>query len=169
MVMGAVVAPMIASAGPSARALGEDTTFDLATASVTFPAGWSVDIADASTSRPSASLGDVTVATADAVWFGTSARLLEHAADLAFASSAVLPEVPAEAKGTEREEWTLTPAADAPESDPARVVVVRQEEGVVLVIVRGPADAVAAQQEAIDAIVASVSLNAVQLDVDVAA
>ena len=163
----AVVVPMAPSWSASSTSLTSDTALALNTATVTIPAGWNVDIAAASQSQPQASRGEVDISIADALWFGSSQRLLGNVADLTFSSPPLIPEVPDGAKGAQREVWTLT-SADGDAGDPQRVLVVRQEESVVLVVVRGPADKVALLTDQIDAIAASVSFAGVSLDVDVA-
>lgn len=167
-VLSAFVAPLAPSLSASSRTLDGDTVLALNTATVTLPAGWDIDIAAASQSQPSASLGDVDVNIADALWLGSSERLLDNVADLTFSSPPLIPAVPDGANGAKREVWTIA-TSDVSSDDPQRVVVVRQEENVVLVVVRGPADEVEALGGALDAIVASVSLAGVSLDVDVTA
>lgn len=166
MVSFGLVVPLLPSLGPDTRHLDDDTRVGLATATVTIPAGWDLDIAAASQSRPVAILGGVEVSVVDAVWLGASRRLVDNASSLVFSTPPVLPEIPEEADGTEREEWLVLPGADADDTDPRQVTVVRDAESVVLVIVRGPAAEVDAAAEAIDAIVASVELAGPEVDVE---
>ena len=69
----------------------------------------------------------------------------------------VLPNVPASADGAGGEKWQIKAGPDAVSSDPRRVVVLRRDTSVVLVIIRGPAADVAAASAGIDSIVASVT------------
>ena|GEM_PF-1516093 len=162
--------PALASRGPETVHLGSDTEYSLATATVEIPSGWDVDIAAASQRQPVATLGAVRVSVSDAVWLGASHRLIENTAGLVFSQDPVLPDVPETADGSAREEWEIVPAAGAPESDPRRVVVIRSEVSVVLVVVRGPAADVARATTAIDAVIASVSIpEGPSFDVEAAA
>ena len=162
--------PLLPALGPDTRHLSSDTAIGLTTSTVTIPSGWDIDIAAASQRQPVASLGDVRVSVTDAIWLGASRRLVEHTADLVFTDAPVLPDVPEAAEGSERETWDIVPGADAPQSDPRRVVVIRLDTSVTLVIVRGPDADVAAEADAIDAVIASVSIEAgPSLDVEAAA
>jgi hypothetical protein len=129
----------------------------LATATVTLPAGWDVNIASASQGQPVVSLGSVEVAVTDAVWLGKSKQLVANAAGLVYSRPPVLPDIPTTADGTGREKWQIVPGPDAPSDEPRRLVVLRQDTSVVLVIVRGPAADVAAAAAVIDSVVASVT------------
>jgi hypothetical protein len=166
LVMFGLIVPLLPALGPDSRHLDVDTTVGLATASVTIPAGWDLDIAAASQSRPVAALGDVEVSVVDAVWLGTSQRLVDNASSLVFSTSPAVPEIPDDADGADREEWLVVAAADAEDDDPRQMTVIRNAESVVLVIVRGPAADVEAAIDAIDAIVASVELAGPAVDVE---
>ncbi len=137
-------------------------------ANVTLPAGWDVDISSASQRQPVATLGKVEIRIADAVWLGTSSRLVAQAADLVFSRPPVLPDIPETADGTGGEKWQILPGRDAPSDDPRRVVVLRRDTSVVLVIVRGPDSDVAAVADVIDAVVASVTMEGFTPDVGAA-
>lgn len=151
--------PLLPSLGPGTRHLTADNAMRLSTATVTLPAGWDVNIASASQGQPLATLGDVQIGIADAVWLGKSSQLVVHAADLVYSQPPVLPDIPAAADGTGGEKWQILPGLDAPSGDPRRVVVLRRDTSVVLVIVRGPAADVAAAADAIDSVVASVTFD----------
>jgi len=157
--------PLLPSFGPDSRQLTTDDAMELATGTVTLPAGWDVDIASASQRQPVATRGNVQIGIVDAVWLGASSRLVTHAADLVFSQPPLLPDVPATADGTGSEEWQILPARDAPSGDPRSVIVLRRDTSVILVIVRGPAAEVAAVAETIDAVVASVTFNGFTPDV----
>jgi hypothetical protein len=131
----------------------------LATATVTIPGGWDVNIASASQGQPVATKGNVEIGITDAVWLGKSSLLVAHAAGLAYSQPPVLPDIPAKADGTGGEKWQILSGPDAPSGDPRRVVVLRQDTSVVLVIVRGPAADVAAAADAIESVVASVTFD----------
>ena len=162
--------PQLPTLGPDTRHLSSDTAFSLTSSTVTIPAGWDIDIAAASQRQPVASLGDVRVSVTDAIWLGASRRLVEHAADLVFTDAPVLPDVPETADGASLEQWDIVPGADATASDPRRVVVIRRDASVIVVIVRGPDADVAAESDAIDAVIASVSIEAgPSLDVEASA
>ncbi|WP_179397681.1 hypothetical protein [Demequina lutea] len=154
-----LVIPLLPSLGPVTRHLEADHTTQLAMASVTLPAGWDVNIASASQSQPVASLGGVQIAITDAVWLGKSSQLVTHAAGLVYSQPPVLPDVPPKADGAGGEKWQILPGPNAPTSDPRRVIVLRRDKSVVLVIVRGPAVDVAAASVAIDSVVASVAFE----------
>lgn len=160
-----VAIPLLPSLGPDTRHLAADATIHLATATVTLPAGWDVNIASASQGQPVADLGDVEIAISDAVWLGASSRLVAHAADLAYSRPPVLPDVPAQADGTGGEKWQILPAPGAPSGDPRRVVVLRRDSSVVIVVVRGPDAAVAAAAGTIDSVVASVAFDGISPNV----
>ncbi len=151
-----IVIPTLPSLGPDTRLLTKDDTLELAMASVTIPAGWDVDIASAALGRPVAAQGDVQIGIADALWLGGSSRLVERAAGMVFAHAATLPDVPADANGADGEQWEIFPAAGAEDGDPQRLIVLRRDTSVVLVVVRGPEADVAALADSIDSIVASV-------------
>ena len=157
--------PLLPSFGPDSRQLTADDVMELATATVTLPAGWDVDVASASQRQPVATLGNVQIGIVDAVWLGASNRLVTHAADLVFSQPPLLPDVPATADGTGSEEWQILPARDAPSDDPRSVIVLRRDTSVLLVIVRGPDADVAAVADTIDAVVASVAFNGFTPDV----
>ena len=161
----AVAIPRLPSLGPDTRHLLEETPVQLTAASVTLPAGWDLDIAAASHGQPVASFGEVRVGVSDAVWLGASDRLVEHVESLTFSAGARLPDVPADADGTEAEQWRIVPRSDATTGDPRVVYVLRRDTAVVLVVVSGPATDVAAASGAIDAIVASVTIDGFALDV----
>lgn len=131
----------------------------LATATVKLPAGWDVNIASASQGQPVVSKGNVTIGITDAVWLGKSSRLVANAADLVYSQPPVLPDIPAAADGTGGEKWQIVPTPDAPSGEPRRLVVLRQDTSVVLVIVRGPDADVAAVADTIDSVVASVTFD----------
>lgn len=154
-----VAIPLLPSLGPDTRHLTADDTMQLATATVTLPAGWDVNIASAAQGQPVASLGGVEIAISDAVWLGTSSRLVANAADLVYSQPAELPDVPAQADGSGGEKWQILPGANALSGDPRRVVVLRQDSSVVLVVVRGSEAAVEAAAATIDSVVASVAFD----------
>jgi hypothetical protein len=151
--------PRLPSLGPDTRYLTSAHTLQLSTAAVTLPAGWDVNIAAASQGQPVASLGNVEIGIADAVWLGKSRQLVAHAAKLVYSRTPVLPDIPANADGKGGEKWQILAASGAPSGDPRRVIVLRQDTSVVLVIVRGPAAEVAAASDAIDSVVASVTFD----------
>ncbi len=157
--------PVLPSLGPDSRHLTGDDTMELTTATVTLPAGWDVDIASASQLQPVVTLGDVKIGIVDAVWIGTSSRLVANAADVIFSQPPVLPDVPPTADGTGGEDWLILAARDAPRGDPRRVVVLRRDTSVVLVIVRGPDADVAAVADVVDSVVASVKFDGFTPDV----
>ncbi len=157
--------PLLPAAGPDSRQLAADDVMELVTGTVTLPAGWDVDIASASQRQPVATRGNVQIGIVDAVWLGASSRLVSHAADVVFSQPPLLPDVPTTANGTASEAWQILPARDAPSGDPRRVIVLRRDTSVILVIVRGPAADVAAVAETIDAVVASVTFNGFTPDV----
>jgi hypothetical protein len=154
-----VAIPLLPSLGPDTRYLSSEHSMQLATATVTLPAGWDVNIASASQDQPVASKGNVTIGITDAVWLGKSSQLVANAADLVYSQPPVLPDIPAAADGTGGEQWQIVPGPDAPSDEPRRVVVLRQDTSVVLVIVRGPAADVAAEAGTIDSVVASVTFD----------
>lgn len=143
----------------------------MATGSVTIPAGWELDIAASSLRTPSASHGGVDVTVSDAVWLGDSDDLLSHVSGLLFDGNALVPDAsdPPDAGGAEessRQVWQLFPTQDAAEGAPVRVDVIREGEGVVLVVARGAPSDVDAQSEAIDAISGSVQLDLAGLNLE---
>lgn len=166
--------PQLPGLGDDTIALQTDTRVGMATASVTIPAGWNLDIEASSQQVPRASLGDVTVSATDAVWLGDSADLLANVSSLYFDGDAILPDT-TDAAGSStqdkaaRAQWQLTPNDQASAAAPARVDVVRSAESVVVVVVRGPASDVAAHASVIDTIVDSVDLQAGVLDVEAGA
>jgi len=160
--------PLLPTFGPDTRQLTADDAIKLTTATVTLPAGWDVDIASASQRQPVATRGNVQIGIVDSVWLGASSRLVANAADLVFSQPPVVPDVPSTADGTGGERWQILPARDAPNSDPRRVVVLRRDASVVLVIVRGPDADVAAVADTIDSLIASVTFDGITPDVGVA-
>lgn len=151
--------------------LSSDTEVGLATASVTIPAGWELDISSSSLRTPAASRGGVDVTVSDAVWLGDSDKLLTQVSALLFDGDADVPVVSDDAEGSEgsdssRELWHLAPSEAGAEGVPARVDVIREGEGVVLVVARGAQSDVEAQSEAIDAISDSVQLDLASLNVE---
>ena len=148
--------PTLPSLGPATRVLTADDTMELTMASVTIPAGWEVDIASAAQGRPEAVQGNVTIGIADALWLGGSSRLVERVAGMVFSEETTLPDVPADANGEDSEKWEIFPAPDAAAGDPRRLIVLRRDTSVVLVVVRGPASEVEALAGSVDSIVASV-------------
>jgi len=153
-------------------ALNADSEVGMATATVTIPAGWDLDIAASSLQTPVASHDGVEVTTTDGVWLGDTSDLLENVAQLLFDGDAVIPDTAtqpdAPVDGTDaREVWQLAPTAAASGNAPARVDVIRDGQGVVLVAARGTADDVTALSDVIDAISDSVQLDLSGLDVDV--
>lgn len=160
--------PMLPSLGADTRHLTSDVVLELATASVTLPAGWDVDIASSSQRQPVATRGDVQVDVVDAVWLGASSGLVAHAAELVFSGRPTLPDVPAGAAGKTNEQWRIVAGEASPSSDPRQVVVLRRDTSVVLVIVRGPDAQVAEAADAIEAIVSSVTFTGFTPDVGAA-
>jgi len=166
--------PRLPALGDDSLALQADTSVGMATASVTIPAGWDLDIEASSQQAPRASLGEVNVSVSDAVWLGDSADLLANVSTLYFDGNAVLPDT---AEGDDssaqdeaaRQQWQLTPNDQASADAPVRVDVVRSAQSVVVVAARGPASDVAAQSATIDAIVDSVDLQAGVIDVEAGA
>ncbi len=150
------VIPILPSLGPDSKLLTSDDAMELTMASVTIPAGWDVDIASASQGRPVATKGNVQFGVADALWLGASDRLVERVADMVFSHSTTLPDIPADANGQGDEQWEIVSDEDGDGRDPQRVIVLRRDTAVVLVVVRGPKADVAAVEDAIDSIVASV-------------
>ena len=159
-------------------ALNADTEVGMATASVTIPAGWDLDIAASSQQIPVASRAGVEITTTDAVWLGDTSDLLANVARLLFDGDAVIPDVAAKADAqadapaggaSAREVWQLTPTVAASQAAPVRVDVIRDGEGVVLVTARGAANDVAALSDAIDAISDSVQLDLSGFDVQASA
>ncbi|WP_291379900.1 hypothetical protein [Demequina sp.] len=166
-----VLIPQFPSWGDESIALEVDTEVGMATASVVVPAGWDLDIAASSQQTPVASKSGIEVTVADAVWLGDSQDLLASVSRLLFDGDAILPEIPPEPveaeEGATREVWRLTPKADAAPDLPVRVDVIRDAEGVVLVVVRGEAAQVNALSEQLDSIVESVHLDLSPIDVEV--
>ncbi len=165
-----LIIPRLPALGDESMALGVDTEVGMATAAVTIPAGWDLDIAASSQRVPVASRDGVEVTTTDAVWLGKTSNLLGNVADLLFDGDAVIPDVAAKADASadgasSREMWRLTPTDAASPGAPVRVDVIRDGQGVVLVVARGTANDVAALSDAIDAIAASVQLDLSGLDV----
>ena len=101
----------------------------------------------------------------DAVWLENSRTLVDRVSRMVFDGHATLPSIPDDAHGDTRETWHLVRAAHATDTSAAMVDVVRDGQSVVLVIVRGDDAAVAAQADAVDAMVASVTIAAPLLDV----
>ena len=146
----------------------------MATASVVIPAGWELDIAASSQQTPVASRDDVEVTIADAVWLGDSSGLLSNVSQLLFDGDAVVPEVSTEAADADEAEparnvWQLSPMARAAQDAPVRVIVIRDGEGVVLVVVRGDVTDAAALSDQIDAMAESVRLDLSTIDMEVRA
>jgi hypothetical protein len=170
-----LIIPRLPALGDASMALDADTEVGMATASVTIPAGWDLDIAASSQQQPTASRDGVDVTTTDAVWLGESSDLLGNVAELLFDGEAVIPDSAAQSDGpgdgdsgdgdSPRELWQLTPTGTADHDVPVRVDVIRDGQGVVLVVARGTPEAVAAQSDAIDAISDSVQLDLSGLDV----
>jgi hypothetical protein len=170
-----LIIPRLPALGDASMALDADTEVGMATASVTIPAGWDLDIAASSQQQPTASRDGVDVTTTDAVWLGESSDLLGNVAQLLFDGEAVIPDSAAQSDGpadgdpadgdSPREVWQLTPTGTADNDAPVRVDVIRDGQGVVLVVARGTPEAVAAQSDAIDAISDSVRLDLSGLDV----
>jgi hypothetical protein len=164
-----VLVPRLPDGGPDTRRLGEDTTVGLATATVQIPSGWDLDIEATSLRQPLAIKGDVRVAVTDAVWLGASRGLVENAAGLVFSAPPLLPTIPDDASGTDREEWLVLAGPDASADDPRSMTVIRSAESVVLVVVRGPQEDVESVADEIDAIIASVELAGPAVDVEAGA
>ncbi|MCB2413342.1 hypothetical protein LGT39_10850 [Demequina sp. TTPB684] len=169
-----LVVPQLPALGDQTRTLDADTEVGMATGSVVIPARWEVDIAATSQQTPVASMGGVEVTIADAAWLGGSSGLLDNVARLLFDGDAVVPEIDtddADAEGGEpsREVWQLTPSADAADDAPVWVDVVREGEGVALVVVRGDAAEAEVLTEQIDEIRDSITLDLSTVDVEVAA
>ena len=170
--------PRLPALGDESIKLTADTEVGMATATVTIPAGWDLDIAASSQQIPVASRDGVEVTTTDAVWLGESSDLLRNVATLLFDGAAlvdgaaVIPDVVARADApaggdSSREVWRLTPTEAADQDAPVRVDVIREGQGVVLVAARGATNDVSALSDAIDAISASVELDLSGLDVQV--
>lgn len=165
-----LIIPRLPAWGDESMTLTADTEVGMATAVVTIPAGWDLDIAASSQQIPVASRDGVEVTTTDAVWLGETSDLLGNVADLLFDGDAVIPDVAAtddaSADGASSlEVWRLTPSQAAGQDAPVRVDVIRDGQAVVLVVARGAASDVNAQSDAIDAITASVELDLSGLDV----
>ena len=171
-----LIIPRLPAFGDESMTLTSDTEVGMATAVVTIPAGWDLDIAASSQQLPVASRDGVEVTTTDAVWLGETSDLLGNVADLLFDGDAVIPDgaaipdVAARADASpdgaaSLEVWRLTPSEAAGQDAPVRVDVIRDGQGVVLVVARGAASDVNAQSDAIDAITASVELDLSGLDV----
>lgn len=162
--------PRLPAWGDDSKTLEVDTEVGMATAAVTIPAGWALDIAAASQQIPVASRNGVEVTIMDAVWLGDSSDLLGNVADLLFDGDAVIPDVTAQADapagGTPlREVWQLAATPAASDDAPVRVDVIRDGQGVVLVAARGAESDVTALSDAIDAMSDSVQLDLSALDV----
>lgn len=163
--------PQLPDLGAESIVLSSDTEVGLATASVTIPAGWELDISSSSLRTPAASHGGVDVTISDAVWLGGSDKLLAQVSALLFDGDADVPVVSdtpdgAEDSDSSRELWHLAPSETGAEGVPARVDVIREGEGVVLVVARGARSDVDAQSKAIDAISDSVELDLASLNVE---
>ena len=157
-----LVIPRLPDLGPQTSTLETDTEFLLAGSYVTFPAGWELDIASTVSRVPAASDGGLSVRAEDALWWGSSQDLVARVAELTGASGIELPEIPADSVGETREVWRLdVPATDDREAH--RIDVVRFAELVVLVISAG--DAAALERPEVDAIVDSVDLEPIPLEV----
>ena len=157
-----LVIPRLADMGPQTTTLETDTEFLLAGSFVTLPAGWELDIASTVSRVPAASDAGLSVRAEDALWWGSSQDLVARVAELTGASDIELPEIPADAVGKTREVWRLdVPATD--DRDAGRIDVVRFAELVVLVISSG--DAAALERPEVDAIVDSVDLEPIPLEV----
>jgi hypothetical protein len=168
------VIPQLPAWGDESIALEADTKVGLATASVVIPGGWELDIAASSQQTPVASKDGVEVTIADAVWLGNTSGLLANVSQLLFDGDAIVPEVDTDADGAEepesaREAWRLRPMADAPQDAPVWVDVIRDGEGVVLVVVRGDGADAKALSDEIDAVAESVHLDLSSIDVEVRA
>lgn len=161
-------APVLAARGPDTETSEEPRTLELMGASFTVPAGWAVDLESAAGGSPELSRDGVSVGVSEAVWLGTSDALVERVAELAFEGAAVLPDVPDDAKGEPREQWEIVSGDDAA-GGKKLVIVVRSAQSVVLVRVSGPAGAVEAAQDQIDAITGSILIDGPQIDVEAAA
>lgn len=164
--------PRLPDLGAESITLASDTEVGMATASVTIPASWDVDIAASSRRTPVASHAGVEVRVSDAVWLGSDEDLLTHVAELLFDGNARVPDVSNSSDGSgdsesTRELWHLRPNEAAGDDAPERVDVVRDGEGVVLVVARGAEGDVKAQSDAIDAITDSVQLDLSGLNVEV--
>src|SRR5690554_364519 len=142
---------------------------------VTLPGGWDLDIAAASQSSPVIRKRDITIGVTDGVWFEGSAALLENIADLIYDTPATLPPAPdddglfsaimdptgeaAEEYEPTRDVYRITAGLNAGADEPRFVDVVRYGESVMLVVVRGEADAVAREMKTVRDIVDSISFG----------
>ena len=161
----AAVVPLAPTLGPTTIFLSDDTVLDLASASLTMPAGWDVDIAASSLRSPTATRQGVEVSATDAIWLGDSDSLLAKVNDLVFDGQGAVPGVPDGARGAEAERWRIVAGSSADSAAPARVDVVREGQSVVLLVVRGEASDVERLGAELDAIVASVEVFAPSFDV----
>ncbi len=167
-----LIIPRLPAWGDESIVLTTDTEVGMATASVTIPAGWDLDIAASSQRVPVASRDGVEVTTTDAVWFGDTSDLLGNVAELLFDGDTVIPDVAAKVDApadgdSAREVWQLAPTEAASQGAPVRVDVIRDGQGVVLVVARGAADDVTALSDTIDSISDSVKLDLSGFDVEV--
>lgn len=169
-----LLVPRLPALGAESIMLSSDTEVGLATASVTIPAGWELEIEATSQRTPVALRDGVEVTVSDAVWLGDSDDLLAHVSQLMFDGEARLPHTSDTADDSDdsedskdsRELWHLEPNEAAAAGAPVRVDVIRDGEGVVLVIARGTEREVSAQSDAIDAILDSVHLELSELNVE---
>ncbi len=155
------VIPLLPQWGPGARHLDEPATIDLAGSTVTFPAGWDLNIEATVRGNPAAQGDGTAVRVIDGIWFGASDALVARVAELVGATDASLPQIPADAMGEAREEWQFeAPAGD--DTPARRVDVVRWGQLVVVVLSnegRGEFNA-----EAVDGIVASIDFGSIPLE-----
>ena len=171
LVVFGLLIPRLPAWGDESMALKADTEVGMATAAVTIPAGWDLDIAASSQQIPVASRDGVEVTATDAVWLGETSDLLGNVADLLFDGDAVIPDVVAKADAaadgaSSREVWQLAPTEAVSQDAPVRVDVIRDGQGVVLVVARGAANDVIALSDAIDAISDSVQLDLSGIDLE---
>jgi len=156
----ALVIPQLPRLGPDTQRLTHDSTLYLSGSTVTFPAGWEVDVASVVDGAPVATDGTLTVRLVDGFWFGGSDLLVERVAQLVGADGD-LPSAPPGPVSDERQVWRID-MPSAPGEPARRVDVVRWTQLVVVVITTAAEGA--ADDPAVDAIVDSVDFGQLPLD-----
>ena len=155
--------PFAAAKGPESQLLAAPYTAELVSGTVTFPAQWELDLVATSAGSARASRSDVTVIATDAIWFGSSQRLLANINDLLLDGAASLPSVPDDAKGLELETYVLEASMD---EVPVSINVSRHDVSVVLVLVKGSQQNREKVATDLEAIVDSIDITAPSIDVE---
>jgi len=168
--------PALPGLSPTTRPVEPGERVAASTASFAPAAGWTLDLDAATSARPTVTLGSVTVRFSDGVWFGSSSDLLKRMRELleeSGASVGPLPHAPSDDALI-----SLDPERTSPETIPraeylidftsgdaeGHLLVVREDSGVALVRVVGPAADISAAADDIDSMFASVDVGVVSVD-----